>query len=299
VDRIVSPGRIFIAISLVVFGIQHFIYANYLAGLVPAWLPGRLFWAYFVGVAFVAAAIGAVDPKMTRTAGILLGMLFLLFVVTLHIPRIAAHSRDGNEWTNGFVALAMCGGRLDSCRSHFIGKRAQIGSFIPQAREIFFLPGHVDIRRSAFHQREIYHSGWPAVVSRAAPLGLSHRHRRRCYWRSDLAPAKSATSRHSSWSNSFSLFSVPSHPSHPGESGRSGPMDERLRSPGPVRKCSHPGKQSAKKFKIAISARSAPDLTESGAIPCPLLLPQCSEAVSREGPDAFTSDCAFSFACAT
>jgi uncharacterized membrane protein len=110
VDRIVSPGRIFIAISLVVFGIQHFIYANYLAGQVPAWLPGRLFWAYFVGVAFVAAAIGAVDPKMTRTAGILLGMLFLLFVVTLHIPRIAAHSRDGNEWTSGFVALAMCGG---------------------------------------------------------------------------------------------------------------------------------------------------------------------------------------------
>ncbi len=109
-DRIISPGRIFIAISLVVFGIQHFLYANFLATLVPAWVPGRLFWAYFVGVAFVAAAIGAVVPKMTRPAGILLGILFFLFVVTLHIPRIAAHSRDGNEWTSGFVALAMCGG---------------------------------------------------------------------------------------------------------------------------------------------------------------------------------------------
>ncbi len=109
-DRIISPGRIFIAISLVVFGIQHFLYANFVATLVPAWVPGRLFWAYFVGVAFVAAAIGAVVPKMTRPAGILLGILFFLFVVTLHIPRIAAHSRDGNEWTSGFVALAMCGG---------------------------------------------------------------------------------------------------------------------------------------------------------------------------------------------
>jgi len=78
--------------------------------LVPAWMPGRLFWAYFVGVAFVTAAIGAVVPKMTRPAGILLGILFFLFVVTLHIPRIADHSRDGNEWTSGFVALAMCGG---------------------------------------------------------------------------------------------------------------------------------------------------------------------------------------------
>ncbi len=109
-DRIISPGRIFIAISLVVFGIQHFLYANFVATLVPAWVPGRLFWAYFVGVAFVAAAIGAVVPRMTRPAGILLGILFFLFVVTLHIPRIAAHSRDGNEWTSGFVALAMCGG---------------------------------------------------------------------------------------------------------------------------------------------------------------------------------------------
>jgi len=110
VDRIISPGRIFIAISLVVFGIQHFLYANFVATLVPAWMPGRLFWAYFVGIAFVAAAIGAVIPKMARPAGILLGILFFLFVVTLHIPRIAAHSRDGNEWTSGFLALAMCGG---------------------------------------------------------------------------------------------------------------------------------------------------------------------------------------------
>jgi uncharacterized membrane protein len=110
VDRIISPGRIFIAISLAVFAIQHFLYANFVATLVPAWIPGRLFWAYFVGVAFIAAAIGAVVPKMTRPAGILLGILFFLFVVTLHIPRIAVHPGDGNEWTSGFVALAMCGG---------------------------------------------------------------------------------------------------------------------------------------------------------------------------------------------
>jgi uncharacterized membrane protein len=110
VDGIISPGRIFIAVSLVVFAIQHFLYANFVATLVPGWMPGRLFWAYFVGVAFVAAAIGAVVPRMTRPAGILLGILFFLFVVTLHIPRIATHSRDGNEWTSGFVALAMCGG---------------------------------------------------------------------------------------------------------------------------------------------------------------------------------------------
>jgi uncharacterized membrane protein len=102
-------GRIFVAISLVVFGVQHFMYGVFVAGLVPRWMPGRLFWAYFVGVAFFAAAAGILYERMLRPAAILLGAMFFLFVVLLHIPRIAANSRDGNEWTSGFVALAMCG----------------------------------------------------------------------------------------------------------------------------------------------------------------------------------------------
>jgi len=98
------------AISLVVFGIQHFLYANFVATLVPAWMPARLFWTYLVGIGFVAAAIGAVVQTLTRPAGTLLGVMFFLFVAMLHIPRIVTHARDGNEWTSGFVALAMCGG---------------------------------------------------------------------------------------------------------------------------------------------------------------------------------------------
>src|SRR5882762_4461085 len=95
-------GRIFIAVSLVVFGVQHFMYAGFVAGLVPAWMPGRLFWAYFVGVAFFAAVAGILYQRLARPAATLLGVMFFLFVVLLHIPRIAAHPRDGNEWTSGF-----------------------------------------------------------------------------------------------------------------------------------------------------------------------------------------------------
>ena len=109
-DKITTLGRIFIAIALVVFGVQHFMYGAFVAGLVPAWMPGRLFWAYFVGAAFFAAAAGILYQRSARPAATLLGVMFLLFVVLLHIPRIAAHSSDGNEWTSGFVALAMCGG---------------------------------------------------------------------------------------------------------------------------------------------------------------------------------------------
>src|SRR5258707_3051775 len=109
-ERSQTLGRIFVVISLIVFGIQHFMYGGFVAGLVPAFMPGRLFWAYFVGVAFFAAAAGILYKLMARPAATMLGVMFFLFVVLLHIPRIIGNSTNGNEWTSGFVALAMCGG---------------------------------------------------------------------------------------------------------------------------------------------------------------------------------------------
>src|SRR5260370_28715918 len=103
-------GRVFVAFSLVVFGVQHFIYGGFVDTLVPALMPGRLFWAYFVGVAFVAAAAGIFVEMLERPAATMLGVMFFLFVALLHIPRIIGNSSNGNEWTSGFVALAMCGG---------------------------------------------------------------------------------------------------------------------------------------------------------------------------------------------
>src|SRR6266851_4263384 len=66
-DKSQTVGRIFVAVSLVVFGVQHFLYGGFVAGLVPAFMPGRLFWAYFVGVAFFAAAAGIL--RRNGTAG--------------------------------------------------------------------------------------------------------------------------------------------------------------------------------------------------------------------------------------
>src|SRR5260370_21275695 len=103
-------GRIFFAFSLGVLGVHHFIYVCSGATLVPGWMRRRLFWAYFVGVAFFAAAVGIVYKLMARAAATMLGLMFFLFVVLLHIPRIIGNSSNGNEWTSGFVALAMCGG---------------------------------------------------------------------------------------------------------------------------------------------------------------------------------------------
>ena len=42
----------------------------------------------------------------------LLGLMFFLWVVILHAPRVAASPHNGNEWTSAFVALAMSGSAL-------------------------------------------------------------------------------------------------------------------------------------------------------------------------------------------
>jgi len=104
-----KAGRIVFAAALVVFGVQHFLYANFIATLIPAWIPGKLFWAIFVGAAFVAAAAAIVAQRVSQLATFLLGTMFFLWVLILHLPRVAGALRNGNEWTSALVALTMGG----------------------------------------------------------------------------------------------------------------------------------------------------------------------------------------------
>lgn len=107
---LVLVGRLLFAVALVVFGVQHFMYAKFVAALVTPWIPGHLFWAYFIGIAFVAAATSIATRVQAYLAASLLGLMFLLWVMVLHLPRVVAAPHNGNEWTSAIVALAMSGG---------------------------------------------------------------------------------------------------------------------------------------------------------------------------------------------
>jgi len=105
-----SVGRYLFAITLTVFGVQHLLYARFVATLVPSWIPGHLFWAYSVGIAFIATTLSIIVNIKARLAATLLGVMFITWVFILHLPRVASAPHNGNEWTSAFVALAMCGG---------------------------------------------------------------------------------------------------------------------------------------------------------------------------------------------
>ena len=110
VNRLITLARILFALCIVIFGVQHFMYAPFIAFLVPSWIPGHLFWAYFTGGAFIAAGLSIATKIFAALAATLLGIMFLLWAAVLHAPRVVAQPRNGDEWTSAFVALAFAGG---------------------------------------------------------------------------------------------------------------------------------------------------------------------------------------------
>jgi uncharacterized membrane protein len=104
-----DSGRWIFAIALLVFGIQHFIYMDYIVTLIPAWIPFPVFWTWVVRLAFLLAAISICIKVKTRLACTLLGFMFLFWVIFVHAPRVIASPRLEPEWTSLFVALGICG----------------------------------------------------------------------------------------------------------------------------------------------------------------------------------------------
>jgi uncharacterized membrane protein len=56
-DKIVALSNLCFAIPLAVFGALHLSGVEFVAPLVPSYMPWRLFWAYFVGFALLAASL--------------------------------------------------------------------------------------------------------------------------------------------------------------------------------------------------------------------------------------------------
>jgi len=109
-DKLVAMGPVFMAAGIAVFGAEHLVGPRALMQLVPVWMPGRLFWAYFVGFALLAAAVSFVAMRYVRWSATLLGVMFILFVLMIHAPNVVANPRNRFLWTVALRELAFAGG---------------------------------------------------------------------------------------------------------------------------------------------------------------------------------------------
>jgi uncharacterized membrane protein len=110
VERLVPFGRFF-CITVVAFGICHFLYAPYIDTLVPAWIPWHRFWTYFAGACLISSGTAILLKIRLKLFGTLLGTMIFLWVLILHIPRaiVDPYSGQGNEIESTARALAESG----------------------------------------------------------------------------------------------------------------------------------------------------------------------------------------------
>lgn len=110
-ESLVPLGRFFFGVMLFVFGIDHFLYAQGVATLVPEWIPGSMFWTYFAGVALIGAGGSIIFKFQLQVVAVLTGIMIFIWFLILHIPRAVAMPDllNGNEITSVMQSLAFSG----------------------------------------------------------------------------------------------------------------------------------------------------------------------------------------------
>jgi uncharacterized membrane protein len=79
----------------IAFGIDHFIYVEFVSGLVPKWIPFPIFWTYFTGIALLGAGISVlVNFKIVF---LLAAVMLFIWLFTIHLVLAIKHP----EWNNG------------------------------------------------------------------------------------------------------------------------------------------------------------------------------------------------------
>ena len=115
-DLLARAGRYLLALSLIVFGVDHFLALVGIGELLPGWIPWHVFWVAFFGAVFIAGglSIGFNCWQQWGAAGV--GLMFGIWVLTLHLPRvlglygIPGAPHNPNEWSSLFIAVALWGG---------------------------------------------------------------------------------------------------------------------------------------------------------------------------------------------
>ncbi|MGB6804146.1 MAG: hypothetical protein WBE31_17920, partial [Candidatus Sulfotelmatobacter sp.] len=134
------------AAPLAVFGAEHLSGAKSIMLGVPSYMPWRLFWAYFVGFALLAASLSIATKIQVRWSGLLFGIMMVLFVATLHVPRALASPHDRFAWTIVVREMSFAGGGWslagEAMREHGRGQSGSrliaVGRILVAIAAIFF-----------------------------------------------------------------------------------------------------------------------------------------------------------------
>jgi uncharacterized membrane protein len=109
-------GRYLLALSLIVFGVDHFLALAPIGTLIPDWIPWHVFWIAVFGAAFIAAGLSIALNVLQMWGAFTIGLMFAIWVLTLHLPRVSGLAAipgaplNPAEWSSLFIAIALWGG---------------------------------------------------------------------------------------------------------------------------------------------------------------------------------------------
>jgi hypothetical protein len=98
-SRLITVGRVLVAIAAIFFGVETFLHPLGRPGipleqLMPVWIPGRLLIGYLTGAILLVAGVSMLLAKNTRIAATYLGSWIVLLVVFIYGPILIASLTD-------------------------------------------------------------------------------------------------------------------------------------------------------------------------------------------------------------
>ncbi len=100
--------QITFAVPWLLFGLQHLMFADFVGKLVPSYFPNGKFWAYLTGAAMIAAGLSFVSNIKVRLAALLLAVMLLIFILLIHLPKLALGNAAAIDWTRALQDLFIC-----------------------------------------------------------------------------------------------------------------------------------------------------------------------------------------------
>jgi len=100
-------ARVLYGLSLIFFGMAHFLALLVTTPLVPNWLPAHLFWAYFTGSTFIGAGVAVLIGLLCTIDSSPLRHANGLFLLLVWIPIVAAGSKVPFQWSETILNTAL------------------------------------------------------------------------------------------------------------------------------------------------------------------------------------------------
>src|SRR5260370_1566422 len=98
-SKLITVGRVLIAIAALFFGVEHFLHPAGCPGvplekLTPAWTPGRSLIGYLTGAILLVAGVSILLAKSTRMAATVLGTWIVLLLLFIYGPILISQISD-------------------------------------------------------------------------------------------------------------------------------------------------------------------------------------------------------------